>query len=138
MGDIDREAATGFEGRHGARDGGILGGQLPGLAAAPTIEVSVLCGGQDVELLATVRPVAVADDPEALEDVERSIDGRWDRVGIDGPTALDELRAGDVTVGRRQDLDEDPPLRCPAKAARPEPIRDAGPWLVRLDDPLAH
>jgi hypothetical protein len=37
--------------------------------------MAVLPGGMDVELLATVSPVAMVEVPELLEDIERSIDG---------------------------------------------------------------
>jgi hypothetical protein len=62
------------------------------------MEVTVLHFGQDVELLATVGAVAVPDQAQLLEDVERSIDGGWGGGRVDGPTALDELGPGDMSV----------------------------------------
>ena len=54
---------------------------------------------QHVEFLAAVRPVAVAEDAQLLEHVERPVDRRGDRPGIQLAAALDELRAGHVPVG---------------------------------------
>ena len=84
-------------------------------------------GRQDVELLAAVGAVAVAQQAELLEDVERSIDRRGDRPGIDRPAALDELGPGDMAVGLRQDLDERPPLWRPAQAAGAKPVAHVAP-----------
>ena len=47
---------------------------------------------QDVELLAAVGAVAVAEDAELLEDVERAVDRRGDRVRVELPAALDRAR----------------------------------------------
>ena len=49
---------------------------LPGLAARLAVEVAVLGRREDVELLAAVVAVAVAHEPELLEDVERPVDRR--------------------------------------------------------------
>ena len=87
-------------------------------------------GGQDVVLLASVGAVGVADEAHLLEDVERPIDGRGDRAGVDGPAALDELGAGDVAVGGGQDRDEQPPLGRPAEPALAESGRGALPGDV--------
>lgn len=125
MAQIDREPSPSFQ---GADQGGrLVGTDLPGRAAADAVQVAVGGLGLDVELLATVRTVAVAQEPELLEDVERSIDGRWRRRRIKLAAAFDELGARDVTIGVRQDLDEGPPLRRPTQTARPEPVADAGP-----------
>ena len=86
-----------------------------------------IAAGQDVELLAAVGAVAVAEQPELLEDVERPVDGRWDRLGVDRAAALDQLGAGHVAVGLRQDLDQRASLRRPAQAARAEPLAHVGP-----------
>ncbi len=86
--------------------------------------------GQDVELLAAVGGVAVAEQAELLEDVERPIHGRRDRARVDLAAALDELGAGDVTVGPGEDLDQGPALGRPAQAARPQTIPDTGPWGI--------
>ncbi len=68
----------------------------------------------DVEFLAPVRPVAVAENAQVLQDVQRPVDGRRDGPGVHFPAALDELGSGDVTVRPRQDLDEGPTLGRPA------------------------
>ena len=53
---------------------------------------------QDVELLAAVRGMAVAHQPEVLQDVEGAIDGRGDRGRIEVAAPVDELAACHVTV----------------------------------------
>ena len=97
------------------------------LIRASGIPYTIIRATQFLEFLPAIDPVAVADDPELLEDVERPVDSRWDGIGVDRATALDELRAGDVPVGLGQDLDEDAALRRPAQALRPEAIGDARP-----------
>jgi len=77
--------------------------------------------------LAALAAVAVADHTELLEDVERAIDRRGSRGGIDGPAAVDDLGAGHVAVHPSEHIEEDAALRRPAQAARPEPARDIGP-----------
>ena len=93
----------------------------------PAVEVAVLLGREDVELLAPVDAVVVADVAEVLEHVERPIDGRGRRRRIDRPAALDELGAGDVAVGPAQDVDERAPLRRPAQALRMQALADLLP-----------
>lgn len=111
---IDREAATGLDrGDHLRR---LIGPDLPRAAAVLAVEVAVLALGQDVELLPSVGAVGMTDEAELLEDVERPVHGRGDGPGVQRPAALDEIRAGDMAVGRRKDLDEGPPLRRPAQA----------------------
>ncbi len=132
---IDFEPPRGIERRDRGGDGGILGRELPGAAAATAVQVGVLARGQDMELLATVGTVTVAEDAQLLEHIERAVDRRRDRVRIDRATALDELGAGHVAVGIGQDLDQDPALRGPPQAARPQSIRDPGPWQAGLDGP---
>ena len=98
--------------------------------------------GQDVELLAPVGPVAVADQPELLEDVEGPVDRRRRRLRVDLAAALDELAAGDVPVRPRQDVDERPALRRPAQTALVEalaevrPVRSAAVTTDRPEDPV--
>ena len=82
---------------------------------------------QDVEFLAAVRAVAVAEQAELLEHVERPVDGRGDGPGIDRPAAFDQLGARHVAVGASEDVDEDPSLRRPAEAASVELVADIGP-----------
>ena len=55
------------------------------------MQVPVLLDRQDVELLAAIDPVVVAEIAEVLEDVERPVDRRRRRSRIDGPAALDQL-----------------------------------------------
>ena len=97
MADVDREVAPAGERRDEGR--GFVGLDLPRRPAVDAMEVAVDGGRQDVELLAAVGAVAVAQQAELLEDVERSIDGRGDRPGVDRPAALDEL--GRPSRGRR-------------------------------------
>ena len=59
---------------------------------------------QDVELLAPRGRKAVAEVAQLLEDVERPVDGRRRRVRIARPAAIDQLRPGDVAVGRLEAL----------------------------------
>src|SRR5262245_26308450 len=104
MAHVDREGATVLEGVD--ERSRLVGVDLPRRPAAVAMEMTVDRGRQDVELLASVGAVAMAQEAELLEDVERPIDGRGDRLGIDRPTAIDELGAGHVTVGLREDLDQ--------------------------------
>lgn len=73
MANVDLEAV--------GRPKGFGDGPRPGLADFPrgaasgAMEVSVLLGRQDVELLAPVGIVAVTDEPQLFEDVERAVDG---------------------------------------------------------------
>ena len=75
-------------------------------------------GRANVELLAPVSAVRVTDDAKVFEDAQGSVDRRGRRPGIDFPTPFDEFAAGDVTVGLGEDVEEQPPLWRPAKAAR--------------------
>ena len=108
-------------------DDRVVGPQLPRAGADPAVQVGVLGGREDVEFLAAIGAVAVADDPELLEDVERPLDGRGDGVRRKRATAFDELRAGDVAIDLGEHLDEDPTLRGPAQAAGTELVGDACP-----------
>jgi len=81
----------------------------------------------NVKLLPAVGTMAVTDDSQLLQDVERAIHGGRDRRGIHGPAPLNELTARDVTVGRGEDIHEHPPLGGPAKAALAQSIADGVP-----------
>ena len=83
----------------------------------------------DVELLAPARPVAVADDPEILEHVQRPVDRRRRRRRVDRAAAFDELGARDVALDVRQDVQQHPPLRRPAQATGAESRRDLRPAI---------
>jgi hypothetical protein len=99
VGDVDGEAATSS---HGIDDSGcLIRRNLPGRTAGGAVEMPVDRGGPDVELLAPVGAVAVAEQAEPFEDVERAIDGRRDRRRVDLPAALDELGPRDVAVRPR-------------------------------------
>ena len=91
------------------------------------MQVAVDRCGQDVELLTPVGGVAVAEQAQLLQDVERPVDGRRDRARVDLAATLDELSAGHLTVALGEDLDQGPALGRPAKPASPETIPDAGP-----------
>lgn len=127
MGDIDFEAALRIEGSDSGHHGRVIRGDLDRLTALSTVQVAVLDERQDVELLAAVGPVTVAQDTEVLEDIQGPIDRRWDGAGVQCPAALDELGARHVTIGLSEDLDQDPALRGPAQAAGTEAVRDTGP-----------
>ena len=81
-------------------------------------------GRPDVEFLAPVAAVGVTDDAEVFEDAQGSVDGRGRRPWVDVPTSFDKFAAGDVTVGPTQDVEEQPPLWGPAKAAGAEVVAD--------------
>ena len=108
---------------------GIGGVELPRSAARPTLEVGVFRFGKDVELLATGGRVAVADVTELFEDTERSVHRRGGRVGVSLPAALDELAPGHVTLGRFEDLEDEPSLGRPAETAGADLVADLGPDL---------
>ncbi len=77
----------------------------------------MLLDREDVELLAAIDAVVMAEIAEVLEDIEGPVDRRRRRRRIDRAAALDELRTGDVTGGPRQDVDKRPALGRPAEAA---------------------
>ena len=118
-------------------DGGLVRPDLPRFAAADAVEVAVLVVGEDVELLATVGAVAVADEAELLEDVERPVDGRGDCRRVEISAAIDELAARDVTRRLREDLDERPPLRRPAQAALRRRSRTVDQATATTGDPMS-
>ena len=96
---VDFEAALRRERVDRRQDGRVVGGQLPLPAAALAVQMAVLGLRQDVEFLPAVCPVAVAENTQLLEHVQGPVDGRGDRPGIQLAAALDELRAGDVSIG---------------------------------------
>ena len=79
--------------------------------------------------------VAVADEADLLEHVERSVDGRRDRRRVDRAAALDELGAGHVAVGLGQHLEERPTLWRPAQAPLMERLADRRPVAARDPGP---
>ena len=97
---------------------------LPRGATRRAVQVAMLAGRQDVELLAPVCVVAVANEADLLEEVESSVHGRGRRPGVTGPASLDQLGAGDVPIRSCEHLDNRLPLRCPAQAAAPQHVAD--------------
>ena len=91
------------------------------------MKVAVLARREDMELLPAVGTMAVAHEAEALEQIERAIDGRWRRPRISGAAPLDELRAGDVAVRGGKDVDDRLALGRPAQAATAQNIADRLP-----------
>jgi hypothetical protein len=109
----------------------IFGDLLDGAAAA-AVEVTVLDCRQDVVFLSAVRSVAMPDQADLLENVEGAIDRRRYRLRVELAAALDQVGSGDVAVDAGKDLDQQAPLRSPAKTARPKPLRDSRPWVGGL------
>lgn len=77
----------------------------------------MLLVGHDVVLLAPIGPVAVNNQPQALEGVDRPVHGRRSDLRIHGTTPLEELRRRDVAGRRLEGVEDGPSLRRPAKAA---------------------
>ena len=82
---------------------------------------------QDVELLPSVGAMAVTHESQALENVERAVDGRRGGPRIQGAATFDELRAGDVAVRRGQDVDDRLALGRPPQAATAQHLADRLP-----------
>jgi hypothetical protein len=122
MAEIDLEPQALAERGDGGRR--VLWTDLPARSAVLAMEVSVVGGRPDVELLAPVAAVRVTDDAEVFEDAQGSVDGRGRRPWVDVPTSFDKFAAGDVTVSPGQDVEEQPPLWRPAKAAGMEIVAD--------------
>ena len=87
---------------------------------------------QDVVFLSPVRSVAMTDQADLLENVEGAINRRRYGLRVELAAALDQVGPGDVAVDAGKDLDQQAPLRRPAKAARPKPLRDDRPWVRGL------
>lgn len=84
----------------------------------------VLFLGSSMELLAAVHSVAVDDQPQPLEGVERPVDRRRGDVWVDGSASLDEFRARDMAGCGAQDIEDRASLRSPPKASRVELLAD--------------
>ncbi len=124
----DRSTTNARPGVEHARDRvGLVGRDLPRRPAAPAVEMAVVGRRQDVELLAPVHAVVVAEVAQALEDVERPVHRRRGRRRVELAAALDELRPGHVAVAAAQHLDQRPALRRPAQALRVEAVADLVP-----------
>src|SRR5262245_32646132 len=105
----------------------LVRGDLPGAAAALARQVGVLGRGQDVELLAAVRAVAVVEVAELFEDVEGPVHGRGGGLRVALATPLDDLAPGHVAGRGAEDLEDQAALRGPAEPARAELLPDVGP-----------
>ena len=126
MPDVDLEAVVRSK---GLGDGaGPRRSHLPRRAALRTVEVAVLRRREDVELLAAIGAVAVAEESELLQDVERPIDRRRRGRRVARAATLHQVRPGDVAVGRGEHLDHRSPLRRPAEPTRTQALVDGGPW----------
>ena len=87
----------------------------------------MLVGRKDVILLAAIGPMEVPDQPQLLEDVERSVHGRRCRGRVNAPAALDELRSGHVPLGCGERIDDGSALRRRPQSAGPEAVADVTP-----------
>ena len=87
----------------------------------------MLVTGPHVELLATVETVAVANEAELLQHVERAIDGRRRGRRVVRAASFDQLGGADVTRRGRQGVDDGATLARPPQAAMPEVIRHVAP-----------
>jgi len=85
-----------------------------------------------MELLAAIETVGVAHKPDLLEGVERPVDGRRRRLRVHLSTAVEELTAGEVSVGGEKDLDHRSPLRRPAHPPLVQSDAGAGEGLLLL------
>ena len=127
MRDVDLKSADRVEGFHRSDHRLVIGSQFRLGPTSPAIQVTVLSHRQDVEFLATVGAVAVAEHAQILKDTQRAIDRGRDRPWVQVPTAVHELSPGHMAIGSGQDIDEDPSLRCPAQTAGTKAIWHAGP-----------
>ena len=71
---VDFEAALRGERVHRRQYGRVIGGELPLPATALAVQVAVFDVRQDVEFLPPIRPMAVAEDAQLLEHVQRPVD----------------------------------------------------------------
>ena len=129
MGEIDGESQTTLERsyelcRFAFRD-------LPGRVAPEAGQVTVLHVRQDMELLAPVGRVTMAEEADLLEHVERAVDRRGDGRRIQLTAALDEFGTCDVAVGPGKDLDEHATLRGPAQSAGVQSLANRRPRVAR-------
>lgn len=85
----------------------------------------------DVEFLASIGTVAVPYQAHLLQNIQRAVDGRRDDARVEPPTAIDELRAGDVATRSGEDLDDRAALRRPAQTALTQPPGERRPGLSK-------
>jgi len=136
MGQVDLEATSASERLDRRRR--LVRPDLPAAAAALAVQMPVLVGWADVELLSAVEAVGVADEPDILEDPERPVDGRRCRPGIDRATALDEVAAGHVARGLVEDLEDQPSLGRPAHPRPAEVLPHIGKAGIRRRSAADH
>lgn len=118
--DLEPEAlAERGNGRHR-----ILGTDLPTRSTLLAVEVPVVCGRSDVEFFAPVAAVCVPDDPQVFQNAQGPIDRRGRRFRIERPAALDKFASRHVTVSLREDVEQHPTLRRPAKAVSTQVVAD--------------
>ena len=80
-----------------------------------------------VELLTTIGAVAMLDEVELLEDVERAIHRGRDGCRVACAAELDQLRAGDVAVRLDQHLDHRAALGRPPQAPLAQSVANGVP-----------
>ena len=117
VGEVDGEAEVGGQRIHDDRAG--FRPNLPGLATAGAVHMPVDVLGQDVVVLAAVRAMAMFDQPELLQHVQRSIDGGWGRGAVTFAATADQLSGSDVAPVFSQDIDQGASLRRPPQTTGP-------------------
>ncbi len=128
VGQVSRKAVRVPEQLH---DGGTrLRPDLPSSPTAGAVKVAVFFLRSDMEFLSPVGPVAMADEPDLLKEIEGAVHGGWDGGRVDGATALDQLDTRDVASRCRKHRDHGPALRCPAHAPVAEPLPHARPGFA--------
>jgi len=86
---------------------------LKKFAADLAMEVPMLGRGPDVELLAPIDAVGMADQADILEDSERPVHRGRRGCRVDRAAPLDEIAARDMAVRPVEDLEDQPALRRP-------------------------
>lgn len=125
MADVELEAARSEQRLADRR--GLLAADLPGRATDRAVQVTVLSGREDVELLTAIGAEAVAHEPKLLEHIQRAVHRRWDRRRISRPAPFHQLARGDVAIGLGKYLDDSAALRCPAQPTIPQALGDSVP-----------
>jgi hypothetical protein len=118
MGQIHLEASLTVQSAY--QRSGLVLLDFPGAATAPAIEMSVLGLGKNVEFLPTIDAMAMSHEADLLQDVERPVDGRWGRLRIELPAALQQLPGGHMTGPIPENLQHEPALWRGAHAAGAE------------------
>lgn len=118
MRDVDAEPGLAFKPPDEVFD--LVAAQLDMATARLAVEMTVLVGRPNVVLLAAAGAVAMPDQPELLEHVERPIDGRRHTPTIERSASLDDRRTREMTVARSQHLDDAAALRSPSQPTTAE------------------